>query len=73
MNDATRKQRELIEAVRQLGWQVDEDRRHYRVRPPQPYGIITMSKTPSDFRAFLNSRADVNRILRQMGRPEVLK
>lgn len=72
-NDAKRKIEQLIAAVRQQGWQVDEDRRHFFIKPPKPYGLITVSRTPSDPRTFLNSRADVNRVLRQMGRPEVLK
>jgi hypothetical protein len=72
-NDAARKMASLIAAVRQLGWRIEEDRRHYIIYPPKPFAMLTMSRTPSDHRAFLNGRADVNRILRQLGKPEVLK
>lgn len=73
-NDLKRKQEQLVQICeRDLGWRVDGQRTHWLVFPPKPYAPITISRTPSDAFAFKNARADVNRVLRQMGKPEVMK
>lgn len=74
MSNASRDQERIIQAVKKLGWRVDETRRHWVIYPPVPHPMITISRTPSDpGRAFKNARGDVNRILRALGKPEIFK
>lgn len=73
-NDMKRKMEELVQRCeRDLGWRIDADKRHWVVYPPKPYAPIVISRTPSDPFAFKNARADVNKVLRQMGKPEIMK
>lgn len=51
----------LVESYLQQGWTLEERSRHLLVRSPAGSGV-TLSKTPSDHRTFLNARAQFRRV-----------
>lgn len=56
---------EIDMLVRQLvrqGWQFNRGRKHGRLRAPDGRGALTVPGTPSDRRAWMNFRRDVQRI-----------
>lgn len=54
--------KEINQQVRKLmkaGWQFHKGRKHGRLTPPGGGGSITISSSPSDYRAIHNFRRDI--------------
>lgn len=53
--------KDLIKALREQGWRVEETGRHPVAYAPDGVTIVTLSSTPSDHRAFRNMVARLRR------------
>lgn len=58
---AQREVDELVATAVLQGWTSRSGGKHYVLRSPDGVSTVTVSKTPSDFRAVLNIRADLRR------------
>ncbi len=56
----------LVSTLIQQGWSFKWGGKHGKVKHPAVGSNITVPKTPSDFRAYLNFRSDVRRLLRTL-------
>lgn len=52
----------LIKELIQQGWHFHRGKKHGRLRPPQGWPTLSIPCTPSDRRALLNLRRDVENI-----------
>jgi hypothetical protein len=59
--------KKLAETMRNQGWTFEEGGRHVKVFAPDGITWATLSKTPSDIRAFRNARARFRRWCRDRG------
>ena len=53
---------ELVRKLRKQGWTVDGSGRHYKAYPPdKSKPMVVFAKTPSDQRAFANTKSALRR------------
>jgi hypothetical protein len=58
--------RKLARAIQEKGWEFEEGTKHVKAFGPGG-GFLTLPKTPSDWRAYLNQRARFRRWCRERG------
>ena len=54
---------QLVQELIQFGWSYAKGR-HYKLFPPNGWGMVIVPGTPGDWRAFQNFRRDVRQRLR---------
>lgn len=64
MADARKEVDKLINRLLRAGWTVVEGK-HRKVVHPSGVGYVTMSRTPSDYFALENIKADIRRLERK--------
>ena len=54
---------QLVKGLIRQGWIFSRGGKHGRLSPPNGWRTLSVPRTPSDYRAFLNFRRDVRRVL----------
>lgn len=54
---------QLVKGLVRQGWIYSRGGKHGRLSPPNGQATLSVPRTPSDYRAFLNFRRDVRQVL----------